>query len=95
MKKPTNKNRNKSYYRHHRDRVIKLKAEKFTYSWSAKDKEEFFKDPKSYGRFNKGAAYCSCDMCRFEQKNGIQKDKVKATEKYYDNQIENYFNRED
>lgn len=95
MDKPRRTKRNQSYYRHQRKRVVKAKARKQVIRWNERDKKEFLENPKSVGRLHKGAAYCSCSMCRFEQRMGIPKAKVKATEDFYNKQIEQHLNGED
>jgi hypothetical protein len=78
LDKPNNKNRNKAFIRHHRNRIIKNKTyiAISIYNWS-KD----FLDKRHAGKFDKGKVHCSCKMCRYEQINGIErfKNTIKIT----------------
>lgn len=96
MNKPNKKNRSTPYYRHHRNRVVKAKFKKMTNNWDKKDIDRMLEEnPKYVSKLHKGAAYCSCNMCRYEQRMGIQKVKVKAKEDFYDKQIRDYLNGEE
>lgn len=94
MDKPSKTKRNRAYYRHQRKRVIKAKSQKKTINWIDKDKQEFLSNPKWVGKLHKGAAYCSCKMCRYEQHMNIPKAKVKAIEEHLDKQLKEHFEEE-
>lgn len=83
--KPQHQNRSRSYYRHHRRRVINRKMN-ITKSWDWNITHS--------GYFAKGKIHCSCYMCSSKtNRNGYPISQLKHIESM-NSQIYEYFNEE-
>lgn len=65
----------RSLRRHHRRRVIKRRMFIRRYIWGIR---KFGLDTVAPGKFAKHNLACSCWMCRWEKKNGIEKPKYRV-----------------
>ncbi|HWO97758.1 MAG TPA: hypothetical protein VNM45_15770 [Bacillus sp. (in: firmicutes)] len=80
--KPHQKNRNRSYYRHHRKRVIQRKA---------KIAKQLGWHVTYEGQFAKGKVHCSCWMCSQKtNRNGFPHSQITQLEGL-NNQLSDYF----
>ncbi|MED3552549.1 hypothetical protein [Cytobacillus praedii] len=81
--KPHKKNRNRAYYRHHRNRVIQRKT---------KIAKQFGWHSRFTGYFAKGKVHCSCWMCSQKTtRNGFPHSQIMQLERL-ESQLSDYFN---
>ncbi|MEK4487222.1 hypothetical protein MHH81_16975 [Psychrobacillus sp. FSL H8-0484] len=80
--KPQQRNRSRSYYRHHRKRVIQRKVKIANqYEWNV----------RYAGQFAKGKVHCSCSMCsRKTKRDGFTHSQIIQLEGLH-NQLSEYF----
>ena len=79
--KPHQRNRSRSYYRHHRRRVIQRKLKIAEHGWHV----------RFPGQFAKGKVHCSCWMCTQKtNKDGFPHSQIRQLEGL-NNQLSEYF----
>lgn len=91
---PKQFNRTRAYYRHQRKRAIARKMYIF-HDIQGNELAEFHNGtvyPFVPGKFAKGKVHCSCKMCKYDKVYHIEKEKVKAQEKWLKQEVESYFN---
>jgi hypothetical protein len=81
--KPHRQNRNRSYYRHHRKRVIRRKA---------KIVEQIGWYERRLGCFAKGKIHCSCWMCTEKTRISGYPKSEKVRLESLNHQLSNYLN---
>lgn len=90
--KPRTTNRNRSYYRNHRERAIKRKVHVFQNIWGIDliKYENGIEIPFPVGRWSKGKVHCSCKMCKYEKYYNIEKTKYKEKKRLMEEEIEEF-----
>ena len=81
------KNRSKSYYRHHRERVIARKWYIVHDIWKT---EEYWIPRK--GSLSKNKVHCSCTMCKYEKHYRIPKHTHASKWKQMKQEMKDYLN---
>jgi len=86
--------RNRSYYRHHRERMIVKKVYIFTVIMG--NELVGFKNGEYYpfitGKYSKGKVHCSCKMCKYHKHYKIEQNKYKHKKALMKKEIDEYRN---